>query len=73
MLAERLSGPGGTTFGSGSPRASCSASTDGGGYQFGRSCFDTIFVKPSGVFQSILPVLIGYVRTTRRSPFFAGG
>ncbi len=37
----------------------CASRTDCGGYQFGRSCFDTMRVTPSGVFQSIFPVLIG--------------
>ncbi len=47
--------------------------TDSGGYQFGRFSLVTIFVTPIGVFQSILAVLIGYVRTTRGSPGLAGG
>ncbi len=47
--------------------------TDSGGYQFGLCSFVTMRVTPSGVFQSILAVLIGYVRTTRGSPARAGG
>ena len=67
-----LSGPGGMNGGNGSPFASCSSRTDFGGYQLGRSCFDATLVAPSGVFQSILPVLIGYVRTTRGWPGCGG-
>ena len=54
-----LSGPGGMNGGNGSPFASCSSRTDFGGYQLGRSCVEATLVAPSGVFQSILPVLIG--------------
>ena len=68
-----LSGPDGTTAGSGSPRARCSARTDAGGYQAGFLRFETTRVVPSGVRQSILPTLTGKVMTIGFSPFFGLG
>ena len=43
------------------------------GYLEGFFCLLTIFVTPSGVFQSILPMLIGYVMTTGAAPALARG
>ena len=54
-----LSGPGGTLAGNGSPAAACSLRTDSGGYQVGSFCFAMTCVTPSGVRQSILPMLTG--------------
>ena len=47
--------------------------TDSGGYQIGFSRLLTMRVMPSGVFQSILPMLIGYVMTTGAAPAFVRG
>jgi LysR family hydrogen peroxide-inducible transcriptional activator len=52
-------GPGGTTRGNGSPSAACSSRTDCGGYQAGFFASAVIFVIPSGVSQSMRPILIG--------------
>ncbi len=54
-----LSGPAGTTAGSGSPLARCSLRTDSGGCQAGFLIFAMICVSPRGVRQSILPMLTG--------------
>lgn len=54
-----FSGPGGTILGKGSPSAACSSRTDCGGYQAGFFAFAIICVSPSGVSQSIRPMLIG--------------
>ncbi len=65
-----LCGPGGTTISSGSPCLSCSSRMDIGGYQLGCRIFSMMRVSPSGVLQSILPMLTGYVITTRLWCFF---
>jgi len=54
-----LAGPGGTAGGNGSPASACSFRTDAGGYQVGSFCFPMTWVRPSGVRQSILPMLTG--------------
>ncbi len=50
---------GGTILGSGSPSAACSARTDCGGYQVGLRTLETTRARPSGVSQSMRPILIG--------------
>jgi len=54
-----LSGPGGTNSGRMSPALRWVSRTGFCGYYVGRLDFSTTVVSPIGVFQSILPTLMG--------------
>jgi hypothetical protein len=72
-LPRGLSGPGGTTAGSGSPLAACSRRIEAGTVQAGPSCFFATLVMPSGVDQPSRPMPMGWVITSRGAPCSTGG